>query len=67
MKTVISDAKPQRIRNEAVFLYDMNADDIFQENGYVVIDSSLGLVTPRVNNREAEKDNPPSPPLQSLH
>nr|WP_242848364.1 hypothetical protein [Sulfobacillus thermosulfidooxidans] len=64
---MISDAKPQRIRNEAVFLYDMNADDIFQSNGYVVIDSSLGLVYPHVTNREDAKNNPSSPSLQSLH
>lgn len=33
-----------RVRNEAIGLYDMNADEIFHETGYVVIDSSLGLM-----------------------
>lgn len=34
----------RRVRNEAIGLYDMNADEIFHAKGYVVIDSSLGLV-----------------------
>lgn len=45
METV-SRRGPARVRNEAVLLYDMNADDLFDSQGYVVIDSSLGLIGP---------------------
>lgn len=34
----------RRVRNEAVSLYDMNADETLHRDGYVVIDSSLGLL-----------------------
>ncbi len=43
------------VRNEAVFLYDMNADDIFADRGYVVIDSSLGLIGPRAANPQVHR------------
>lgn len=33
-----------RVRNEAVWLYDMNADQWLDQDGYVIIDSSLGLL-----------------------
>ncbi len=36
--------KQGRPRNEAVALYEMNADEVFRDTGCVVIDSSLGLV-----------------------
>lgn len=38
------DAK--RVRNESVSLYDLDADDVLETQGYVVLDSSLGLVKP---------------------
>ncbi|MBX5467460.1 MAG: hypothetical protein K6U14_08225 [Firmicutes bacterium] len=36
--------RARRVRNESVWLYDMNADQLLAETGYVVIDSSLGVV-----------------------
>lgn len=40
-----SQERKRKIRNEAMALYEMNADDMFRTTGHVVIDSSLGLVT----------------------
>ena len=39
--------KAHRVRNESMSLYDMDADETLETQGYVVIDSSLGLVKPR--------------------
>ena len=39
--------------NEAMRLYEMNADDTFERTGRLVIDSSLGLMDP-------ESEGPPS-------
>ncbi|MCY0909259.1 hypothetical protein [Sulfobacillus sp. hq2] len=54
-----SQRKPGKVRNEAVFLYDMNADDLFESQGYLVIDSSLGMITSPVP--------PVSPEHQKMH
>lgn len=68
MKTANAEPHPNRVRNEAVFLYDMNVDDIFQSNGYIVIDSSLGLVDPHAKSLEGGEHSPPSPlSPSSLH
>lgn len=45
-----------RVANEAIGLYDMNVDDVFRAKGYVVIDSSLGLVTESRASHHARKD-----------
>ncbi|MCL4521519.1 MAG: hypothetical protein M1415_08050 [Firmicutes bacterium] len=34
----------RRVHNEAVALYDMNADDMLHATGHVVADSSLGTI-----------------------
>lgn len=36
----------RRVRNESVWLYDMYADQLLTDDGYVIIDSSLGVVMP---------------------
>lgn len=36
--------KVPRVRNESMSLYDMDADEALETQGFVVIDSSLGLV-----------------------
>lgn len=38
------DRNPSRVRNEAVALYEMNADEVFDTDRHMVIDSSLGLI-----------------------
>lgn len=38
--------KMHRVRNESMSLYDMDADEALETHGFVVIDSSLGLVKP---------------------
>ena len=38
--------RAQRVRNESVSLYDMGVDDVLETEGFVVLDSSLGLVPP---------------------
>lgn len=30
--------------NYAIWLYDMNADDVFHEERHLIVDSSLGLI-----------------------
>ncbi|PSR28849.1 MAG: hypothetical protein C7B43_09200 [Sulfobacillus benefaciens] len=62
---VASGAKFKRVPNEAIFLYDMDADDVFLSLGYVVIDSSLGLVAPRAGMAGAEAR--PSPSTKPVH
>lgn len=37
-------AKRERAFNEAIWLYDMNADDMFEHDGYLMVDTSLGLL-----------------------
>ena len=64
MDDVTRGGRPKRVRNEAVFLYDMNVDDVFQTLGYIVLDSSLGLIDPgigsvRINDRGAPSSTKP--------
>lgn len=33
-----------RVHNEAIALYDMNADEMLHKTGHVVVDSSLGII-----------------------
>lgn len=39
-----NDGTDSRVPNEAVALYEMNADEVLDAAGHVVIDSSLGLI-----------------------
>jgi hypothetical protein len=45
-----STAGTRRVRNESVWLYDMYADQLLTHDGYVIIDSSLGVVMPPAAN-----------------
>ena len=49
---------PETPFNYAIFLYDMNADEVFDQERHLIVDSSLGLVDEdmpisRSGNREA--------------
>lgn len=50
--------RPQRrapVANEAIVLYDMNADEMLHMTGHVVVDSSLGIIAdPRRHRRRGE-------------
>ena len=48
----------RKVFNYAIWLYDMNVDDVFQEMSHLLVDSSLGLV-------EEKGDIPPSALSQS--
>ncbi len=60
MEEVARGFKSKRVRNEAVFLYEMNADEVFQNMGYIVIDSSLGLIGPSMGTPGANARGKPS-------
>ncbi len=53
------DQKPlshgKRVRNESVSLYDMGADEVLETQGFVVLDSSLGLIKPSPTTRSASR------------
>lgn len=36
----------QRPFNYAIYLYDMNADDVFDHDRHIIVDSSLGVMEP---------------------
>ncbi len=36
--------EPFKVFNHAIWLYDMNLDDIFEETHHLIVDSSLGVV-----------------------
>ncbi len=43
------------VANEAIVLYDMNADEMLHTTGHVVVDSSLGIIAdPRRHRRRGE-------------
>ncbi len=44
MTKVKSDKGQERTHNEAICLYDMNADEMLHQTGHVVVDSSLGTI-----------------------
>ncbi len=44
MQTGSTSHPRHRIRNQAVDLYEINADDLLQSEGFVIIDSSLGVM-----------------------
>jgi hypothetical protein len=42
----------RQVPNESVALYDMNADDLLEQTGHLVVDSSLGIIVdPRRTRR----------------
>lgn len=45
----------RRIPNLAVNLYEMNADDVFETTGHVIIDSSLGMLADAPEEPSATK------------
>ena len=39
-----SSKKPEQPFNYAIYLYEMNADTVFEHTQHIIVDSSLGLV-----------------------
>lgn len=52
----------RRVRNESVWLYDMYADQLLTDDGYVIIDSSLGVVMPPPDQLHRPKAPPAGQP-----
>jgi len=46
--------------NESLYLYDMNADELFDQAKVIMIDSSLGLTCPVPPDRGSQEESQPS-------